>query len=899
MRKSTFYFLQLAFLCIASNMLAQVPTAKVDLSITGRSDDETLEPGYTVWRVGQGASDSKEIDGITYTFSAPEGASYIIRTGWNKSFIQNADNKAKNGRLTGDGLSLDPATGEGSAGELILTITGLPKGTHSLQTYHNRWENPDNFVGWPIFVKVNGELVHSKVETTFWKAVSTDATLLTSIFTVENDGDPVTISFYTLEDEKPANVAEKTKYNMAPIINGFELNTVEISTQAKNPDPTSGNIHVDADSKEYLLSWSPANQNVATHYLYIGTDSVEVDNMTTPTATKEANDTTYLITDLYSMNTYWWRVDEVDAGGKVAKGQIWSFKPRQLAFPDAEGYGRYAQGGRGGMVYHVTNLNNDHNPGSLLYGLKDLEGPRTIVFDVSGLIVMDFSSVFTDKYITLAPQTAPGKGICLKHCNLGFTNENIVRHLRARRGYGDTGNAMGCGSDNCIIDHCSALWGTDETFSTREGKNLTFQYSMIAEALGIADHKNYDAGKNHGFAATIGGEVGTFSHNLLINCQGRNWSLGGGLDGAGYAKGKLDIFNNVCYNWGGRATDGGAHEVNFVANYYKVGPANGTKCLLNAQLENIGLGTQSYHVKGNIRQEINNGKLTQDKLGDTYKYTLYDGKVLDWQVWSDVPFFPSYATIHTAEQAFKIVMSNSGATMPCRDDQHKRMQYEAVSGTYTYTGSRSGIKGQIDNESDCGGFEAFPEESRDADWDTDQDGIPNWYEKLVGTDVNVANNNDDPDKDGWTQLEDYIEFMSHPYIIIPANSEKAISLKEHFYGFTNSPEYSVENAETSLQCIVADTLLTVKSGAVQGLFPMTMTVTDADGDSYSQRLTVAVTDDNTAVPQIFDEKKLSIAKREFFTVDGRQVSTMQSGEVYIMKITETSGNVQSVKIIKD
>ncbi|MCF0193481.1 MAG: T9SS C-terminal target domain-containing protein, partial [Prevotella sp.] len=453
--------------------------------------------------------------------------------------------------------------------------------------------------------------------------------------------------------------------------------------------------------------------------------------------------------------------------GNVTKGNVWAFRPRRLAFPEAEGYGRFAIGGRGGAVYHVTNLNHDHQPGSLLYGLVDMEGPRTIVFDVSGVIAMDFGSVFVDPNVTIAAHTAPGKGICLKHSNLNIGSDNICRFLRARRGYGDTGNAMGItGSDHAIIDHTSALWGTDETFSSRGAKNITFQYSMIAEALGIADHKNYDSGKNHGFAATIGGETGTFSHNYLVDCQGRNWSLGGGLDGAGYYAGRLDIFNNVVYNWGGRATDGGAHEVNFVGNYYKVGPANGTKTLLNAQLEGVGKGSQSYYVNGNIRQEINNGALTPDKQGNTYKYSLSGGQVLDWEVWSDKPFFPSYATIHKAEDAYKIVVSSAGAIMPCRDEQHQRMQTETINASYTYVGSRSGIKGQIDHENDCGGWEEFLEEHRAADWDTDQDGIPNWFEAIVGTNPDVANNNDYTDPNGYTQLEEYLDFIAHPYMVL-------------------------------------------------------------------------------------------------------------------------------------
>lgn len=136
------------------------------------------------------------------------------------------------------------------------------------------------------------------------------------------------------------------------------------------------------------------------------------------------------------------------------------------------------------------------------------------------------------------------------------------------------------GNDNAIMDHCSISWTIDEAFSSRNAKSLTLQRTLISEALNVAGHPNYSAGTAHGYAATIGGgemsatlKVGSYHHNLLAHCEGRNWSLSGGLDGVGAYDGHHDVFNNVVYNWGGRATDGGSHEVNFVNNYYKMGPA--------------------------------------------------------------------------------------------------------------------------------------------------------------------------------------------------------------------------------------------------------------------------------------------------------------------------------------
>ena len=189
-------------------------------------------------------------------------------------------------------------------------------------------------------------------------------------------------------------------------------------------------------------------------------------------------------------------------------------------------------GGRGGSVYHVTSLeDNPENPqpGSLRYGITKVKGPRTIVFDVAGIIDLKDRLVCSDPFITVAGQTAPGKGILLREHPFGFGSEGIFRFIRLRLGkYLDkngktiTLDGLGAaGCDNTIIDHCSVGWTIDEAFSSRNGKNISFQHNLISEALNQAGHQNYVNAK-HGYAATIGGNVGSFHHNLLANNEGRN-----------------------------------------------------------------------------------------------------------------------------------------------------------------------------------------------------------------------------------------------------------------------------------------------------------------------------------------------------------------------------------------
>jgi hypothetical protein len=470
------------------------------------------------------------------------------------------------------------------------------------------------------------------------------------------------------------------------------------------------------------------------------------------------------------------------------------------------------------------------------------------------------------------------------------------------------------GANHAIIDHTSLSWGTDETFSSRNAHNVTFQNSMIAEALGIAHHKKYADGANHGFAATIGGDIATFSHNLLVDCNGRNWSLGGGLDGDGYAAGRLDIFNNVCYNWHGRTTDGGAHEVNFVGNYYKEGPACNKHVILKADLENIGLGTQSYYVCGNVRDNLD-GTLTDDKEGDTYTYLLYEGKVLDWDVWVDKPFFPSYATIHSARDAYKKVLSDVGANLPVFDDHDQRMIRETRDRSYSFVGSLSGIKGEIDDETDCGGIEVYPEGQRDANFDTDQDGIPNWFETLKGSDVNTDNHLRDIDNDGYTDLEDYLNWMAEQHVMIAPGGMTNINMKTLFEGYTKSPSYTYSGGEKLTLSIRSDTTLTINAPSnYQGLQAMTLTVKDADGSMLTKQLNVAVSDiaEKTAVKDM-ESLNAEIVKYQIFSNDGkllRSVSLKNAKSLsgldfndighglYLVKATDSRNHTHSYKVLK-
>jgi hypothetical protein len=428
-----------------------------------------------------------------------------------------------------------------------------------------------------------------------------------------------------------------------------------------------------------------------------------------------------------------------------------------LAFPTAEGYGRFASGGRGGQVIHVSNL-NDAGPGSLRAAVE-ADGPRTVVFDVSGLITLESRIIVRNPFLTVAGQTAPGKGICLRQYNFGLyaTHDVIVRHLRVRPGNlsGQTLDGMGMAySDRCILDHCSISWTMDEAFSSRGAKNITLQRTLISEALNAAGHKKYPPGTQHGYAASIGGMTGSFHHNLLAHCAGRNWSLAAGLDKEKRHTGWLDLRNNVVFNWKNRTTDGGAARVQFVNNYYKPGPATTWFYAIRPEREGVPLyGPQDYFIEGNVLE----GRVgAGEKLGGVKPWPSEPPE----NYIHDAPFFEPHVKTHTAAEAYASVLADVGCSVPALDEHDRRVIAEVREGACQFKGSQTGLPGLPDSQDDVGGWEDYPEVHRPADWDTDGDGMPDSWERARGLNpAEAIDGSADRDGDGYTNLEEYLGWL--------------------------------------------------------------------------------------------------------------------------------------------
>ena len=807
----------------ASHAFAGSPVIKVDFDMSGRNSSEVTEPNYVPWVVSGVTSKDTTISGVKIGIAG----SGNLKANWYKAGVQSPSYA----RLVCDGVMVE------NSGNITLTFSNLAAGTHSLLLYLN---NVDGVAASnSIDVYVNN-LKQASVKPTN-RALSTSESAIA----------------YVTFSVSGASASTAIKLNTSTItLNGFELNVPNVAAQATSPSPTDLDYHAPHENGALTLSWTAAKSAVK-HRVYFGTDSVAVleatsaNSATTSIYKGEQSGNSYKVSGTTPLQTYYWRVDEVDANGTVTAGNIWSFKPGRLAFEGAEGYGRNAVGGRGGKVVYVTNLNDD-GAGSLREACTADIGPRTIMFKVAGVIQLKSRLVCNQDYVTIAGQTAPGKGITIKSAPIGFTGKDmVIRFMRVRLGYGTTYDGMGLtGGDHSILDHASISWTIDEAFSSRGGKNLTLQRTLISEALDVADHQNYAAGTGHGYAATIGGDIGSFHHNLLAHNAGRNWSLGGGLDGNGYYAGRLDIFNNVVYNWKSRVTDGGAHEVNFVGNYYKEGA--GTTLhgyTLRAQFEGTGKGSQAYYYHNNILQAAN-GSFTCNGNNDNCgrEYTLSGGQVLDWEPWNSKPFFASYATVQSASAAYKDVLSDVGQTMPILDNHDQRMIRETKNGTYSVVGSVGKTKGIPDRETDAvdtaniKGWEPYPSTSWANDYDSDLDGLPDWWENMYGYNPksksgDFSDANKDRLGDGWTELERYLEWMARAHYTFAKGETQVIDLSQFTRGYDGGT-YTV-SAPSGVTATVSGSKLTVKlADSFAGAGYVQFTLKDNAGDTFSRYIGV-------------------------------------------------------------
>ncbi len=456
-------------------------------------------------------------------------------------------------------------------------------------------------------------------------------------------------------------------------------------------------------------------------------------------------------------------------------------RAQPVAFPGAEGFGRVASGGRGGVVYEVTNLNDDNNPGSLRYAIGR-SGARTIVFRVSGTIALTSYLKITNGNVTIAGQTAPGDGICLRGYTLSIQASNVImRYIRSRLGDVDSLVDDACHSNgltdtnttyhNIIIDHCSFSWAVDEDASFYNDVNFTMQWCIISESL----THSFDPKGNHGYGGIWGGIGATFHHNLLADNSSRNPRFcGARYHYATAASEVVDFRNNVIFNWGFNSAYGGeSGNHNMVNNYYKPGPATSTgKYSYRIVNPSDSLPhvepLSKWYVDGNY--VAGNATVTADNWnGGVQPENAIP--VDSFKLVSPLPFGP--VRTQSAVDAYASVLVYVGCNFPLRDSVDLRVINEVLTGTApfgaTYAG---GLKGIIDSQRDVGGWPTL--NSTTPPTDSDHDGMPDDWETAHGLNPNDANDRNSLDAEGYTMLEVYLNSL------VPDLTTSAVKQEQSF-----------------------------------------------------------------------------------------------------------------------
>lgn len=439
-----------------------------------------------------------------------------------------------------------------------------------------------------------------------------------------------------------------------------------------------------------------------------------------------------------------------------------------IAFPGAEGFGKYTTGGRGGKVYIVSSL-ADKGAGSFREA-AEAKGKRIIVFAISGTIHLE-SRLSIKGDVTIAGQTAPGDGICFADQPVSLGGDNIiVRYLRFRMGdkYQKGGMVDGNGGDDAfggtrrkhiIVDHCSMSWSTDECFTVYGGDSTTLQWNLITEPLNYSYHfetgdKDYE---RHGYGGIWGGLHTSAHHNLFAHCISRNprfsraWAEG--ID-------FVDYRNNVIYDWGGNNVYGGeGGQYNLVNNYYRYGPS--TNKNVRARIVNpsrqadppIGFG--KYYVAGNYVDEakdVTNNNWLGVHMGNGG--TEADKK----EAVVDQPFAVIDIPAQTAQEAYTAVLEKTGASLPARDTMDQRIIADVKNRAGRIVDVQGGYPHGTAYEVTANAWPVL--RSAPAPADADKDGMPDEWEKKKG--LNPADAGDASgymlDKQ-YTNIEVYINSL--------------------------------------------------------------------------------------------------------------------------------------------
>jgi hypothetical protein len=496
------------------------------------------------------------------------------------------------------------------------------------------------------------------------------------------------------------------------------------------------------------------------------------------------------------------------------------------AFPNAEGFGKYAKGGRGGKVVEVTNL-ADSGVGSFRWSFTQYPNdPITIVFKVSGLIDLQSALKVNRSNFTVAGQTAPGDGICLKGNSFlvngaraissgGNHGNIIVRYIRSRPGSTLSTGIYGFDMENChdvIIDHCSFSWANEECAALYDTKNTTVQWCIMSEGL-------YNAGHAKGvrsYCGVWGGQNASYHHNLIAHQNSRTVRFDGAR--AHDTAALVDYRNNVIYNWvSSSACYGGEVEIpngfahtNIVNNFYKPGPATATTLkFVRPDNPATSVGIARWHVKGNIMNGDAN-KTANNWLGVDFANIPLASR--DSAKCDTAFYIQDSLPIQSAQNAYDSVLAYVGAIYPARDSTDRRIVNETKTGTATGLGSLNKL-GIIDLPSAVGGWNVY--NTFNVPVDTDHDGMPDFWETIKGLDPTNPDDRNNTLPNGYTRLEEYLNSIpiANPLQMRFLNftAQKIHNANKLFWTIENSFEHVRFVVEKSMDAVKFSSKTTINS----------------------------------------------------------------------------------------
>lgn len=588
---------------------------------------------------------------------------------------------------------------------------------------------------------------------------------------------------------------------------------------------------------------------------------------------------------------------------------------QQIAFPGAEGFGRFTTGGRGQSVYYVTNL-KDAGVGSLRDALS--AGNRTILFKVSGTIYLNSELKVSKANTTIAGQSAPGDGICIANYTFRVEASNvIVRFIRCRLGdvtkYADdgmdgNGTSPSVTRSNIIIDHCSMSWCLDEAGSFYDNKNFTLQWCMLSESL----YHSYHPKGDHGYGGIWGGQGASFHHNLLAHHTSRNPRFCGSRYTGDSTNEIVDFRNNVLYNWGNINTvyGGEGGNYNIVNNYYKSGPAT-TKSNLKYRILNYTtfyVATDAaiypdtvwggnFYVNGNYVNGFS--KTTADNwLGQgsnpgvqidnsAFKNVMARGQLLN-------PLNVAPVTTQSPQDAFIYVVAGAGAIMPKRDTVDRRIARETATGTVTFGGhtydstyTSNLPSGIIDSQNDVGGWPTL--NSRPYPTDSDNDGMPDEWETQRGLNTANAADRNNFNINGYTNLENFLNGDSIIAVgtsnacnktlpVISANTGVYINLKDSSY------QRLIATDTMNVVATILDSAITL--GGIQSTYYISSTIRlNSFGKPYLNR---NITIKSTQTPAGNFKLRLYITKAELNTLMVADTAIKRINDLKVLYVQDTN-----------